>query len=73
MKALVLRESVSRVMETILETMMMDERENDEKNMMGCRELGMGGAHLTLPWPHTLPASAQGCPVILTKEAAGLH
>lgn len=50
MKALVLRESVSRVMETILETMMMDERENDEKNMMGCREEHrMGGtSHLTL-------------------------
>lgn len=49
MKALVLRESISRVMETILETMMMDERENDEKNMMGCRELGMGG-HIS-PYP----------------------
>lgn len=61
MKALVLRESFSRVMETILETMMMDERENDEKNVMGCRgELGMEGtSHPTLA-SHCLPQLRDG-------------
>lgn len=40
--------------------MMMDERENDEKNVMGCRgELGWR-VHLALLWPHPPACRSSG-------------
>lgn len=48
--------------------MMMDERENDEKNVMGCRGSSDEGCILPCSGLTLLPAAAQGRPVISLEE-----